>query len=503
MQAWVDLINGYVWSMPLVLLCLGTGLFFSVRTRFLQVRLIKQMLQQLIQGESSARGVSSFQGFAMALGGRVGTGNIAGVATAIGMGGPGALFWMWVIAFLGAGSAYIESALAQVWKEEIGGVYRGGPSYYIEKGLGQRWYAIIFAVITVISCGILLPGIQANSIAVAFHDAHSVITPPLSGGVVTVLLGLIIFGGVKRIGKAAEVLVPFMAIAYLLVALMIVLFNLQRLPAVLAMVFTAAVGKHAILGGIVGSAITWGVKRGIFSNEAGQGTGPQAAAAAEVAHPAQQGLVQAFSVYVDTLLVCSATGFMILVTGAYNVSDGKGGFLVHSLKGIEAGPVWTQRGIDTLVTGFGSQFVAYALFFFAFTTLMAYAFYTESNVAYLFKNKSRFEIFLARVLFLAMTFYGSIRTSSLAWGLGDIGVGLMAWLNIVAILLLSRVGLATLRDFESQRREGLVLTFDPDKLGIHNAGLWTAIHRREEERIPEQRRPILTCEEFHETRSKS
>ena len=415
MQTWVDLINGYVWGAPLVLLCLGAGLFFSLRTRFLQVRLVKQMLQQLILGESSSRGVSSFQGFAMALGGRVGTGNIAGVATAIGMGGPGALFWMWVIAFLGAGSAYIEAALAQVWKEEIGGIFRGGPAYYIEKGLGQRWYARLFAIITVVSCGILLPGIQANSIAAAFHSAHPVVTPPISGAVVTILLGLIIFGGVKRVGRAAELLVPFMAVGYLLIALIIIVVHADRLPAVLETIFSAALGKHALFGGIAGSAISWGVKRGIFSNEAGQGTGPQAAAAAEVVHPAQQGLVQAFSVYVDTLLVCSATGFMILITGMYNVSDGKGGFLVNNLKGIEAGPVWTQRGIDTLITGVGSQFVAYALFFFAFTTLMAYAFYTESNVAYLFRDKDRFMIPVARILFLAMTFYGSIRTSSLAW----------------------------------------------------------------------------------------
>ncbi len=343
LQKLVDLVNSYVWSIPLVVLCLGAGIYFSIRTRFLQVRLIKDMVKQLWVGTSSKSGVSSFQGFAMALGGRVGTGNIAGVATAIGVGGPGALFWMWMIAFLGAGSAYVESALAQVWKEEIGGVYRGGPSYYIEKGLGQKWYAVIFAVITIISCGILLPGIQANSIAVAFQNVYPRLTPTISGIAVTALLGLIIFGGVKRIGKAAELMVPFMAIGYVLMAIIIIILDIKRLPSILALIFSSAVGKNAMFGGIVGSAIIWGVKRGIFSNEAGQGTGPQAAAAAEVRHPAQQGLVQAFSVYVDTLFVCSATGFMILMTGTYNVADGKGGFLVNNLPGIEASPVWTQR----------------------------------------------------------------------------------------------------------------------------------------------------------------
>jgi AGCS family alanine or glycine:cation symporter len=478
LQVIVDQINGYVWSFPLVVLCLGAGVYFSVRTRFLQVRLIKDMVGQLLRGQSSRRGVSSFQGFAMALGGRVGTGNIAGVATAIGFGGPGALFWMWTIAFLGAGSAYIESALGQVWKEEIGGVYRGGPSYYIRKGLGQKWYAVLFAVVTILSCGVLLPGIQANSIAIAFHSVYRPLTPALSGIAVTVLLGLIIFGGVKRIGKAAELMVPFMAIGYVMMAIIIIVLDFKRVPSMLALVVSSAVGKNAIFGGIVGSAISWGVKRGIFSNEAGQGTGPQAAAAAEVAHPAQQGLVQAFSVYVDTLFVCSATGFMLLLTGTYNVSDGRGGYLVNNLPGVEASPVWTQQGIDSLIRGFGAPFVAIALFFFAFTTLMAYAFYTESNVAYLFKAKSKIVIPLARVFLLAMTFFGAVRTIRLAWALGDIGVGLMAWLNIIAILLLTRVGLATLKDYEAQRKSGRPLCFDPDKLGIHDAGLWDSIRGR-------------------------
>jgi AGCS family alanine or glycine:cation symporter len=475
LQHLVDLVNSYVWSTPLVLLCLGAGVYFSLRTRFLQVRLIKDMVRQLWQGQASQSGVSSFQGFAMALGGRIGIGNIAGVATAIAMGGPGALFWMWVIAFLGAGSAYIESALAQVWKEKIGGVYRGGPSYYIDKGLGQRWYAILFAVVTVISCGMLLPGIQANSIAAAFQGAFQPIKPLYSAIGVTALLAVIIFGGVKRIGRAAELMVPFMAIGYIMMALVIIAIDFRRVPAMFVLIVSSALGKHAVFGGVVGSAIAWGVKRGIYSNEAGQGTGPQAAAAAEVAHPAQQGLVQAFSVYVDTLFVCTATGFMLLITGTFNTIDGKGGFLAQHIPGVPEGPVWTQRAIDTLVPGVGGPFVAFALFLFAFTTLMAYAFYTESNVAYIFKKKSALMITLSRVLLLVMTFLGSIRTASLAWGLGDIGVGIMAWLNVIAILLLSRVGLATLKDYEQQRKSGKPLTFDPEKLGIRNAGLWKQI----------------------------
>lgn len=465
-------VSALLWSAPLILLCLGAGIYFSIRTRFLQLRLIKDMVRQLFKGKASRSGVSSFQGFAMALGGRVGTGNIAGVATAIAMGGPGALFWMWVIAFLGAGSAYIESALAQVWKEEIDGVYRGGPSYYIYKGLGKRWYANLFAVVTVLSCGVLLPGIQANSIAVAFQGAFPAVTPLMTGIVVSLLLGLIIFGGVKRIGKAAELMVPFMALAYILTALIIIFINISKLPDVISLVFSSALGIHPAMGGIVGSAIAWGVKRGIFSNEAGQGTGPQAAAAAEVDHPAQQGLVQAFSVYVDTLFVCSATGFMLLMTGMYNVSDAAGSFLVENLPGVEHGPMWTQAAINTLAGNFGGPFVALALLFFAFTTLMAYAYYAESNAAYLFKRHSALAITVTRILLLVMSFYGAQHTVTLAWALGDIGVALMAWLNVIAILLLGRVGLLTLKDYERQRLLGERFSFDPLALGINGADLW-------------------------------
>lgn len=471
-QAIIGQVNEAVWGYPLVALCLGTGIFFSLRTGFLQVRHLKEMVRQLWHGQASAAGVSSFQGFAMALGGRVGVGNISGVATAIAMGGPGALFWMWAIAFLGAGSAFIEAALAQVWKENIDGEYRGGPSYYIAKGVGQRWYALLFAVTTVLSCGVLLPGIQANSIAAAFDHAFG-LDANIIGAAVVLSLGLIIFGGVKRIGRVAELVVPFMAIGYIIMAVIIVAVHIRELPAVLALIFRSAFGLEAAFGGILGSTIVWGVKRGIFSNEAGQGTGPQAAAAAEVAHPAQQGLVQAFSVYVDTLLVCSATGFMILMTGMYNVNNGQGGFIVENLPGVEVGPTYTQRAVDTLMPGFGPGFVAIALFFFAFTTLMAYAYYAESNVAYLLKGKARKTgILLIRAVLLGMSFFGAVREAKLMWDLGDIGVAIMAWLNIIAILILTRTGLVVLRDYERQLKSGLPLSFDPAALGIKRTSLW-------------------------------
>ena len=474
MTDFVNLLNSLIWSPVLIALCLGAGLYFSIITKFLQVRHLKDMVFYLFRGGSSAQGVSSFQAFALAVSGRVGTGNIAGVATAIAMGGPGAIFWMWVIAFLGAGSAYAEAALAQLFKEKVDGQYRGGPAYYIERGLGWKWYAVIFSVCTIIGTGLCLPGIQSNSIGVALDQAFQ-IDPVISGGVIAVGLGLIIFGGVKRIGLAAQMLVPVMAGGYILLAMAVVLANLPKIPAVMELILLNAFALDSAFGGMLGMAISWGVKRGIYSNEAGQGTAPMAAAAAEVKHPATQGLVQAFSVYFDTWFVCTATAFMILVTGSYNVKNPEGGFHVEGLPGVEEGPQFTQAAVDSLVPGFGSAFVAIALFFFAFTTLMAYYFYTENNVAYLIKNDSparKIVFTVIKVIFLAVVVFGTVKGASLAWALGDIGVGLMAWVNIIAILLLSPIAVRCLKDYESKRKQGLDPEFKSEDIGVKRASFW-------------------------------
>jgi len=260
----------------------------------------------------------------------------------------------------------------------------------------------------------------------------------------------------------------------------IIIINIRHVPDVLGLIFKSAFGGEAAFAGILGSTIAWGIKRGVYSNEAGQGTGPQAAAAAEVSHPAKQGLVQAFSVYVDTLFVCSATAFMILITGMYNVADGAGGFLVQNIPGIEAGPAFTQAAVDTLAPGIGSGFVAIALFFFAFTTLLAYYYYAESNVAYLTKNSKNHKLIfnITRVTLLVMVFVGSINSAGVVWALGDLGVGAMAWLNIIAIILLTKPGIATLKDYESQKAQGIDPVFNPEKLGIKNAELWTKINNK-------------------------
>ncbi len=490
MENFINEVSSLIWSNALIYLCLGTGVYFSVRTRFLQIRHIKHMVKYLFSGGDSSQGVSSFQAFAMSVAGRVGTGNIAGVATAIAMGGPGALFWMWAIAFLGSGSSFIECALGQVYKEEIEGEYRGGPAYYIEKAMGKKWYAIIFAVATIIGLGLFAGGVQSNSIAAGINNAFGV-APAITGGVVVVLLALIVFGGTKRLGKTAEIVVPFMAMAYILVAVIVLVVNAAEIPRMFGLIMKSAFGAEQAFAGILGLAVQWGVKRGIYSNEAGQGTGPQSSAAAEVSHPAVQGLVQAFAVYFDTLFVCSATGFMILVTGQYNILNPAGGFIVSHIPTIEIGPGYTQAAVSTVMGNFGAAFVSVALFFFAFTTLMAYYYIAETNLTYLFRNSknSKIMINLLRVGILASTYYGSIKTANVAWALGDIAVGSMAWLNIIAIIILGNIGIKVLKDYEDQLKMGRdmeTFTFEPKKLGIKNADLWYTINERRAKRAKEK-----------------
>lgn len=473
MEDWVTYINGIVWSTPVIYICLAVGLFFSVATRFLQVRHLKEMVRLMFQGKGSTAGVSSFQALALALSGRVGTGNIAGTATAIAFGGPGAVFWMWAIAFIGSGSAFVESTLAQIYKVKRQGVYRGGPAYYIEKGIGWKWFAVLFAVTAILSNSLLLPGIQSNSIVSGFETAFG-ISPYVTGTVIVLLLGLIIIGGVKRIAKVASFVVPFMAIGYVLVAFLVIALNVTEIPRVFTLIVTNAFGLDSAFAGMLGMAISWGVKRGIYSNEAGQGSGAHAAAAAEVSHPAKQGLVQAFSIYIDTLLVCSATAFIILFTGMYNTEAPDGTMLVSQLPGAQAGPAFTQAAIETVIPGFGAGFVAIALFFFAFTTIMAYYYIAETNVAYLTtKGQGKLAMALLKLVLLTATFIGAVRETGVAWALGDIGVGIMVWLNLVSILILSRTALKALRDYEAQRKQGLDPVFHPEMLGIKNADYWT------------------------------
>ena len=477
MEQIINTISGWVWSPALVAICLLAGLYFSIGTRFVQVRRIGEMARLLFSTDKSQKtGITSFQAFSMALSGRVGTGNIVGVATAIGYGGPGAIVWMWIIAFLGAGSAFSEATLSQIYKEEHKGQFRGGPAYYIEKGLKCKWLAIVFAICAVLAAGFFMPPVQSNGIAISFANTFN-INPAIVGGVVALLIGLVVVGGVQRIANVAQIVAPFMAILYILLSIVVLAFHIHEVPAVFMDMIRSAFGMNQALGGILGATIAWGVKRGIYSNEAGQGTGAIVAGAAKVSHPVKQGLVQAFSVYIDTLLVCTATAVMILACKTYNVFDASGNLLIAA-QGTDLGAPdvsYTSAALGTFLgVRWGGIIVSVALFFFAFTTIMAYYYYAETNLVYLFGKgkKEHILIWVLRIGVVGMVFFGSLYEAKAMWDLGDIGVGAMAWVNIIAILLLSPKAFKALKSYERQKMEGKEPKFDPDEIGAKGADFW-------------------------------
>jgi len=480
-------ISNCIWSPVFIAICLLAGLYFSILTRFVQIRRVKEMFHLLFckddNNNKNKSGTTSFQSFSIALSGRVGTGNLVGVATAIAFGGPGAVIWMWLIAFMGAGTAFAESTLAQIYKENHNGFFRGGPAYFIEKGLNLPKFAMFFAILTVFSTGVLYPPIQSNSIAAAFNESFNI---PFwcSGLIIAFLLGLIIIGGVKRIANYAQILAPFMALLYILVAIVILICKYDVVPSVFVEMVKDAFGLNPALAGILGSTISWGVKRGVYSNEAGQGTGAIVSGSADVSHPVKQGLAQAFSIYIDTLLVCSATALMVLACQTYNVFDSDGSILISNLKAPsgEPGVLYTSRAIGSVVGDkIAIVIIAFSLFLFAFSTLMAYYFYAETNLIYVFKrltgNRLSLKIemiFLSLLRFVTLfsVMVGTITNSEFAWILGDIGVGSMAWINIISILILSPQLYRVLKDYETQKRNGLEPVFDPVKLGIKNSDYW-------------------------------
>lgn len=540
MSSVIQFVNSLVWSPALVVLCLMAGLYFSLRTRFVQVRRFGMMFRLLFKAQNTKEGgISSFQAFAMALSGRVGTGNIVGVATAIGFGGPGAIVWMWIIAFFGAGSAFVEATLAQIYKENHNGQFRGGPAYYIEKGLRSPFLAMVFAVLAAVACGFFLPPIHSNGIALSFSRSFGIPTAVM-GVVVALLIALVVIGGVKRIANVAQVIAPMMALIYIVLSIVVLVVNYDVVPAVFVSMLKGAVGVNQVGGALLGATIAWGVKRGIYSNEAGQGTGAIVAGAADVSHPVKQGLVQAFSVYIDTLLVCTATAMMILACRTYNIIENvslgaDGPVVTYLLQNPEAplgepGVFYTSNALGTVVgPRVGDIVISIALFFFAFTTLMAYYYYAETNLVYIFsrvrrrrlqkmqkmlqaerivtsndeegvdarylrerqedykEEEERVEfadqrfgddqwekvvVWILRIVTISAVFLGSVVTAGTVWTLGDIGVGAMAWINVIAILLLSPKALRALKEFEKQLREGKEPAFNPKSLNIRNADFW-------------------------------
>lgn len=411
--------------------------------------MIGEMCRLLVKsgskGSSSSRhhhsgAVSSFQAFAISIASRVGTGNLAGVATAIAVGGPGAVFWMWVIALLGASSAFVESTLAQLFKVRGKDSFMGGPAYYIWKGLHKRWWAVTFAVLITLTFGFAFNSVQSNTIASAFQECYS-FPKEWMAWILTAATLAIIFGGIKSISKFSEVVVPIMAVAYILLAVVIIILNIDRIPSVLAMIVENAFGFGQAAGGTLGAAMTMGIKRGLFSNEAGEGSAPNAAATAAVSHPVKQGLIQTLGVYTDTLIICTATAFIILCSGLF-------------LEGHD-GIVLTQRAIDAELGGghnYGSMFVSIAILFFAFTSIVANYYYGETNIRFIKNNDMLIRVY--RLLVGGMVYAGAVCSLDLVWGFADITMALMTLCNLAAIALLGKYAVILLKDYCRQRREG-------------------------------------------------
>lgn len=479
MEQFIKTASGFLWGNIMIALCVGVGIFFAVKTKFFWLRYIKESIKLVNEKNVGGQeGVSPFQAFSMALAGRIGTGNIVGVATAVAAGGPGAIFWMWVLAFFGAGTSLAECTLAQIYKEKKFGEYRGGPAYYMEKALGQKWMAVLFALFCAIGNILLIPGVHSNSITTSLENAFHI--PTLVGGLfLAALMAVVIFGNVHRIAKVSELVVPIMSVAYIILSLIVIGANIDKLPAAFGLIFSSAFGANAVFGGMLGSAIVWGVKRGVNSCSAGMGTAPQSAAAAETSHPVKQGMVQAISVYVDTLLVCTASALMMIITDCYNVVNPTTGESVVSYLGdVAAGAIFVQSAAASVLPHVGSALVAIALFFFAFTSLMAAYYIGETNFLYFLGENRKKELkpflMVVKVVFLGMVVFGSVKSGGLVWAMNDIGTGFMCWTNLISLVLLSGVVSKAVKDYERQRKQGLNPYFDPEAAGIKNADLWSS-----------------------------
>jgi AGCS family alanine or glycine:cation symporter len=445
----VGLINRVLWDYVLTYGLLAVGLYFTVRLRLLQVRRFPHMLKIIGRGtDGDDAGISPFQALCTSLAARVGTGNLAGVAIALSLGGPGALFWMWCTAVLGMATAYAESSLAQLYKvRDENGQYRGGPSYYMTRGLKRRWMGVTFALCLLLSYGLIFSGVHANAIALSLQEAFGFGPAPIAAGLV-LLTAIIIFGGLRKVARFAEWVVPFMSLAYLALAAWVVLTHLPQLPGVIALILRGAFGLDAAAGGVLGGiaiAMLQGVKRGLYSNEAGMGSAPNVAAAATPVphHPASQGLVQSLGVFIDTLLICSATGIVILLSGVL----GQGG------DGVQI----TQRAMMVFFGQWGVWFSAIALFFFAFTTIVGNYSYAENNLLYLGGGKRM--LFALRVAALGVVVWGVYSKVALVWEAADAAMALMASINLIAILMLSGVVIKLTRDYDRQLGEGKSPTF--------------------------------------------
>ncbi|WP_249870422.1 alanine/glycine:cation symporter family protein [Oceanobacillus saliphilus] len=452
LEEFIGIINDFLWSYILIIVLLGVGLYFTLKTGFVQFKTIPEMFRVITDKRaytaSGKKGTSSFQAFAISAASRVGTGNMAGVASAVALGGPGALFWMWLIALLGAASGFVESTLAQVYKFREVDQYRGGPAYYIEKGLKNRSLGIVFAITITFTYGLVFNSVQSNTITLAFQGQFD-LNPIIIAAVLTFLTAIVIFGGIKSIANVSQIIVPVMAVLYIALAIVILVMNISAIPDMFSLIFANAFGIEQVAGGGFGAAIMMGIKRGLFSNEAGMGAVPNAAATAEVTHPVKQGLIQALGVFFDTIILCTATGFIILTAGGYAGSE-------------EDGIQITQTAFTQLLGDWAGIFVAIAIFLFAFSSILGNYYYGESNIAYI--KDSKIGIFVYRIGVLAMVVFGTMATFDIVWALADLTMAIMALINLYAITRLFKIANRLLKDYLQQRKEGKDPVFYKDIL---------------------------------------
>ncbi|WP_231572048.1 alanine/glycine:cation symporter family protein [Pontibacillus halophilus] len=459
----IGAVSNIIWSYVLIAVLIGIGLFFTIKTKFVQFSYFGEMIRVLFEKDSmkaSKKGTAPFQAFTMSVASRVGTGNLAGVASAVALGGPGAVFWMWIIALVGAASGFIESTLAQVYKEPGKDSYRGGPAYYMEKGLKSRKLGVTFAIIITFTYGLVFNAVQSNTIRAAFGESFGT-DKFVMAIILAVLTAIVIFGGVRRVASVTGILIPVMAILYLVMAFFALALNITELPSILALIVTNAFGIQEVLGGGFGAAILMGVKRGLFSNEAGMGSAPNAAATAEVTHPVKQGLIQSFAVFTDTILICTATAFIILTSGE------PASYMNTDLDGIQI----TQAAFGTVVGEWANMFIAVAIFLFAFSSVVGNYYYGETNIQFIKDTKLGLTFY--RLAVVAMVVFGAMVKVSVVWTMADLAMGVMALINLYAIARLYPVAVAALNDYRKQRKAGKNPVFHKDNIETnHDLEYW-------------------------------
>nr|WGD82850.1 alanine/glycine:cation symporter family protein [Bacillus subtilis] len=450
----INIPSAFIWDF-LVYILVGLGLFFTIRFGFIQFRYFIEMFRIVGEKPVGNKGVSSMQAFFISAASRVGTGNLTGVALAIATGGPGAVFWMWVVAAVGMASSFVESTLAQLYKVRDGEDFRGGPAYYIQKGLGARWLGIVFAILITVSFGLIFNAVQTNTIAGALDGAFNV-NKTVVAIVLAVLTAFIIFGGLKRIVAVSQMIVPVMAGIYILIALYVVITNITAFTGVIATIVKNAFGVEQVVGGGLGSIIIIGAKRGLFTNEAGMGSAPNAAATAHVSHPAKHGFIQTLGVFFDTFIVCTSTAFIVLL---YSLTPKGDGIQV------------TQAALNHHIGSWTPTFVAIAMFLFAFSSVVGNCYYGETNIEFIKTSKTWLNIY--RIAVIAMVVYGCLADFQLVWDMADLFMGIMALINLIVITLLSNVAYKVYKDYAKQRKQGLDPVFKAKNIpGLKNAETW-------------------------------